>query len=180
MLSLSLFSTKLSLCCNLFCFGVRSGCIFVSLRNFWTTSINFTFFLSILFDNPTSASYTEFFLFDIFQLSFSHHTLCSSFEDSPWQAWLLCTRQKDMDRCNGISTAAPQARFENGSSGFHWRGFLSHSDHEDESDLKHMWDPQPCETPIPLILFLRESPNFSNTHTLVFILYTRDIHKNMK
>lgn len=118
MLSLSLFSTKLSLCCNLFCFGV----IFVSLRNFWTTSISFTFFLSILFDN-TSASYTEFFLFDIFQLSFNHHTWCSTFEDSPWQAWLLCTRQKDMDRCNGISTAAPQPRFEYGSNGFHWRGF---------------------------------------------------------
>ena len=157
MLSLSLFSTKLSLCCNLFCFGV----IFVSLRNFWTTSISFTFFLSILFDK-TSASDTEFFLFDIFQLSFSHHTLCSSFEDSPWQAWLLCTRQKDMDRCNGISTAAPQPRFENGSSGFHWRGFLSHSDHEDESDLKHMWDPQPCETPTPLIFF---SGNLSISQT---------------
>lgn len=95
----------------------------MSLRNFWTTSINFTFFLSILFDNTTSASYTGFFLFDIFQLSFNHHTLCSTFEDSPWQAWLLCTRQKDMDRCNGISTAAPQPRFEYGSNGFYWRGF---------------------------------------------------------
>ena len=105
MLSLSLVSTKLSLCCNFFCFGVRSRCIFVSLRNFWTTSISFTFFLSILFDNTTSASYTEFFLFDIFQLSFSHHTLCSSFEDSPWQAWLLCTRQKDI--WIGVTASAP-------------------------------------------------------------------------
>lgn len=104
MLSLSLFSTKLSLCCNLFCFGVRSRCIFASLRNFWTTSISFTFFLSILFDN-TSASYTEFFLFDIFQLSFNHHTWCSTFEDSPWQAWLLCMRQKDI--WIGVMASAP-------------------------------------------------------------------------
>ena len=122
MLSLSLFSTKLSLCCNLFCFGVRSRCIFASLRNFWTTSISFTFFLSILFDN-TSASYTEFFLFDIFQLSFNHHTVFNFWGFTMTSMTFVYETKGHMDRCNGISTAAPQPRFEYGSNGFHWRGF---------------------------------------------------------
>lgn len=45
------------------------------------------------------------FFFDIFQLSFNHHTLRSTFEDSPWQAWLLCMRQKDI--WIGVMASAP-------------------------------------------------------------------------